>query len=72
MIGTRLDAEDAPRLIPSENGWWFIGNQTWTLLRPEQVTADRTITPAAEDFLRRHGAYRPHGRLLEHALRDDR
>ena len=59
MIGTRLDTEDAPRLIPSENGWWFIGNQTWTLLRPDQVTADRTITPAAEDFLRRHGAYQP-------------
>jgi uncharacterized protein len=59
MIGTRLDDTDTPRLVSSARGWWFIGNRTWTLLRPEQVAADGTIRPDAEQFLRASGAYRP-------------
>ena len=59
MIGTRLDDVDAPRLIRSAQGWWFIGNQTWTLLRPEHVAPDGTVREDAEEFLRDHGAYRP-------------
>lgn len=59
MIGTRLDDIDAPRLVRSERGWWFIGNQTWTLLEPEQVAEDGTLRADAERFLREHGAFRP-------------
>jgi len=59
MIGTRLDEVDAPRLLHSDRGWWFVGNQTWTLLRPEQAAADGTVRSDAEDFLRGSGAYRP-------------
>lgn len=58
MIGTRLDNGDAPRLIRSEHGWWFIGNQTWTLLRPEAVRPDGTVRDEIEAFLRANGAYR--------------
>ena len=59
MIGTRLDDVDSPRLLRGDSGWWFIGNRTWTLLRPDQVGSDGTIRADAEDFLRAHGAYRP-------------
>lgn len=59
MIGTRLDEADDPRLVPSERGWWFIGNGTWTLLKPGQVGPDGKISPDAERFLREHGAYQP-------------
>ncbi|MEV4215509.1 radical SAM protein [Micromonospora sp. NPDC049662] len=59
MIGTRLDDIDAPRLIRSEHGWWFIGNQTWTLLRPECVGSDGTVDAATTGFLRRTGAFEP-------------
>lgn len=59
MIGTRLDDVDAPRLVKSDWGWWFIGNQTRTLLRPEQVAPDGTVREDAKDFLREHGAFRP-------------
>ncbi|GLY29783.1 radical SAM protein [Kineosporia sp. NBRC 101731] len=59
MIGTRLDETDSPRLVRSDRGWWFIGNQTWTLLRHDQVGPDGTINPETEGFLREAGAYRP-------------
>lgn len=59
MIGTRLDEVDAPRLIRSERGWWFIGNQTWTLLRLEQVLPDGTVRTDADRFLHENGAFRP-------------
>ncbi|WFE36306.1 radical SAM protein [Micromonospora sp. WMMD975] len=59
MIGTRLDDVDAPRLIRGAYGWWFIGNQTWTLLRPECVGPDGTVDGDAVGFLRRVGAFRP-------------
>jgi uncharacterized protein len=59
MIGTRLDEFDGPRLVRGEHGWWFIGNRTWTLLRPEQVGPDGTVRADADDFLRQNGAYRP-------------
>jgi uncharacterized protein len=59
MIGTRLDDVDGPRLVRSEWGWWFIGNRTWTLLRPEHVAADGAIRPDIDRFLREQGAYRP-------------
>ncbi|MYV97597.1 radical SAM protein [Streptomyces sp. SID3343] len=58
MIGTRLDDVDAPRLIRSDRGWWFIGNRTWTLLKPEHVGADGELRPDIDAFLRREGAYR--------------
>ncbi|EST34387.1 radical SAM protein [Streptomyces roseochromogenus] len=58
MIGTRLDDVDAPRLIPSDRGWWFIGNHTWTLLKPEHVGADGELRPDVDEFLRSEGAYR--------------
>ncbi|MFB7664183.1 radical SAM protein [Kitasatospora sp. NPDC056138] len=58
MIGTRLDDVDEPRLIPSDRGWWFIGNQTWTLLKPEHVGADGELRPDVDGFLRSEGAYR--------------
>lgn len=58
MIGTRLDDTDAPRLIRSERGWWFIGNGTWTLLRSDQVGPDGKVSAAADTFLHQHGAYR--------------
>ena len=59
MIGTRLDDVDAPRLIRSEFGWWFIGNQTWTLIRPEHVLSDGTVRADIDAFLHDNGAYRP-------------
>ncbi|MDQ7911325.1 radical SAM protein [Phytohabitans sp. ZYX-F-186] len=59
MIGTRLDEVDAPRLVKSSRGWWFIGNQTWTLLKPEHVAADGTVRADVDEFLRDNGAYRP-------------
>jgi uncharacterized protein len=59
MIGTRVDEVDAPRLVPSERGWWFIGNRTWTLLRPEHVGPDGTVRADIDGFLREHGAFRP-------------
>lgn len=59
MIGTRLDDFDGPRLLKGEHGWWYIGNRTWTLLRPEQVGPDGTVRGDIDDFLRREGAYRP-------------
>ncbi|MER6397100.1 MULTISPECIES: radical SAM protein [unclassified Kitasatospora] len=58
MIGTRLDEVDAPRLIRSDRGWWFIGNRTWTLLKPEHVAADGRVRPDIDEFLRDAGAYR--------------
>ena len=59
MIGTRLDERDEPRRIKSARGWWFIGNQTWTLLRPEHVRRDGTLREDIDAFLRENGAYRP-------------
>lgn len=59
MIGTRLDDADGPRLVKSEFGWWFIGNQTWTLLAPDLVAPDGSMSPGVEAFLREQGAYRP-------------
>lgn len=59
MIGTRLDEADAPRLIEAEHGWWFVGNQTWTLLHPEQVLPDGSVRDDARRFLRENGAFRP-------------
>jgi uncharacterized protein len=59
MIGTRLDEFDGPRVLRSQYGWWFIGNRTWTLLRPDQVGPEGTVRADADDFLRREGAYRP-------------
>ncbi|MFF0292761.1 radical SAM protein [Kitasatospora sp. NPDC004614] len=59
MLGTRVDEIDAPRLIRSTHGWWFLGNQTWTLLKSEQVLQDGTICAEIEEFLHSHGAYRP-------------
>lgn len=59
MIGTRLDAVDAPRLVRSEHGWWFIGNQTWTLLKPGAVRPDGTVREDLDAFLHASGAYRP-------------
>ncbi|MFG1901161.1 radical SAM protein [Micromonospora carbonacea] len=59
MIGTRLDNVDAPRLIRGDHGWWFIGNRTWTLLRPEHVDAEGVIRTDINEFLREQGAYRP-------------
>src|ERR1700733_14334516 len=59
MIGTRLDEFDGPRVLRSQYGWWFIGNRTWTLLRPDQVGPEGTVRADADDFLRRGGAYRP-------------
>lgn len=58
MIGTRLDQVDAPRLLPSKHGWWFIGNGTWTLLRPEQVDAFGRLDEKVEEFLRSRGSFR--------------
>jgi uncharacterized protein len=59
MIGTRLDDVDAPRLLRGEHGWWFIGNQTWTLLAPQAVQADGTIGTPEMSFLESGGAFRP-------------
>jgi uncharacterized protein len=59
MIGTRLDEVDAPRLIRSEFGWWFIGNQTWTLVSAEGVRLDGTVAADVDAFLHSKGAYRP-------------
>jgi uncharacterized protein len=59
MIGTRLDDIDAPRLIRSKFGWWFIGNQTWTLIKAEGVRKDGTVDEKVDNFLRAAGAYRP-------------
>ncbi|MFD7934194.1 radical SAM protein [Streptomyces sp. NPDC059755] len=59
MIGTRLDGVDAPRLIKSKHGWWFIGNQTWTLLKPGAVHSDGTVREDIDSFLRASGAYMP-------------
>jgi uncharacterized protein len=59
MIGTRLDDVDAPRLIRSDYGWWFIGNRTWTLLRPEHVGPDGAVRADIDAFLRDQGAYSP-------------
>lgn len=59
MIGTRLDDVDAPRMIRSEQGWWFIGNQTWTLIKPEDVRPDGTVCEEIDSFLHDNGAYRP-------------
>lgn len=60
MIGTRLDDVDAPRLIRGEFGWWFIGNQTWTLINSESVRIDGTFDEDVDAFLRSAGAYRPY------------
>jgi uncharacterized protein len=54
-----LDNVDAPRLVKSDRGWWFIGNQTWTLLRPEHVAEDGTVRDDIDEFLHKNGAYRP-------------
>jgi uncharacterized protein len=59
MIGTRLDDVDAPRLIRSQFGWWFIGNQTWTLVSPESVRRDGTFAEDVDAFLHSTGAYSP-------------
>jgi uncharacterized protein len=59
MIGTRLDEIDAPRLIKSKFGWWFIGNRTWTLLKHEAVDTDGELSEATVAFLRREGAFEP-------------
>jgi uncharacterized protein len=59
MIGTRLDETDGPRVLRSEHGWWFIGNGTWTLLRPEHIAPDGTVRDDIDDFLSQQGAYRP-------------
>jgi uncharacterized protein len=59
MIGTRLDEADGPRVLRSEHGWWFIGNGTWTLLRPEHIGPDGTVRDDINDFLWQEGAYRP-------------
>ena len=59
MIGTRLDEIDAPRLIKSKFGWWFIGNRTWTLLNHEAVDTDGELSEATIAFLRREGAFEP-------------
>jgi uncharacterized protein len=59
MIGTRLDDVDAPRLVKSADGWWFIGNRTWTLLKAEHVGPDGRVRRDVDEFLREKGAYRP-------------
>ncbi len=59
MIGTRVDKADAPRMVQGKYGWWFIGNQTWTLLRREHRCADGVVRQDIDDFLRKNGAYRP-------------
>jgi uncharacterized protein len=59
VIGTRLDDVDSPRLIKSEHGWWFIGNQTWTLLKPDQVLSDGAVCADIDEFLQVNGAYQP-------------
>ncbi|MFC8897107.1 radical SAM protein [Streptomyces cinereoruber] len=59
MIGTRLDDVDAPRLVKSEHGWWFLGNRTWTLLAPDHVLSDGTLHADIDEFLHAHGAHRP-------------
>src|SRR5664279_2345309 len=58
MIGTHLGNGDTPRLIRSEHGWWFIGNQTWTLLKADAVRPDGTLRDDIDAFLRAVGAYR--------------
>jgi len=59
VIGTRLDNVDAPRLVKSDQGWWFLGNRVWALLRPEHVAEDGTVRADVDEFLRENGAYRP-------------
>jgi uncharacterized protein len=59
MIGTRLDEVDAPRIIKSDRGWWFVGNGTWTLLKPEHIASDGTVREDIDEFLHNAGAYRP-------------
>ncbi|MFE9933586.1 radical SAM protein [Streptomyces sp. NPDC005533] len=59
MIGTRLDDVDSPRLIRSNYGWWFLGNETWTLLEPGQVLPDGTVCADIDEFLQEKGAYQP-------------
>ena len=59
MIGTRLDEVDAPRLLRSRFGWWFLGNQTWTLIAPEGVRSDGTVTNEVDAFLHDKGSYHP-------------
>ena len=59
MIGTRLDDVDAPRLIRGKLGWWFIGNQTWTLIKAESVGDDGSLDEEVEEFLHAAGAYAP-------------
>lgn len=58
MIGTRLDPIDAPRLIRSKQGWWFIGNGTWHLLQSEQVTPEGVVNSGVLTQLERDGAFR--------------
>jgi uncharacterized protein len=59
VIGTRLDEVDAPRLIPSEFGWWFLGNRTWTLIGPDSANPDGVVSEQVQSFLRAEGAYAP-------------
>ena len=61
MIGTRLDETDAPRLVRGEFGWWFIGNNTWTLIRAECVHDDGRLDDEVDTFLTSAGAYRRSG-----------
>ncbi len=58
MIGTHTAAADTkPRMLRSEFGWWFLGNGTWTLLRPEHVNAEGNIIERIDKFLIDSGAY---------------
>jgi len=59
VIGTRLDSENGPRLVRSKHGWWFIGNQTWTLLKSDAVHPDGRIREDIDAFLHADGAYQP-------------
>jgi uncharacterized protein len=59
MIGTRVDDVDGPRLIRSKFGWWFIGNQTWTLLAADAVLHDGSLCGEAAEFLRGTRAFNP-------------
>lgn len=52
MIGTRVYDTEAPRLIRSKYGWWFIGNQTWTLLAPSAVKEDGRLCEEVGEFLK--------------------
>jgi uncharacterized protein len=59
MIGTRVDDIDGPRLIRSKFGWWFLGNQTWTLLAPDAVLQTGSLSEETENFLRGTRAFNP-------------